>query len=249
MKKLVVFILILMTSSLLFSVTKDEANLAVKAYKMSAGTTEGIYEFEVTDALADFNDLNRLPASGHSIIVDSHIDKFLGQTGSFAIDDVTFSERILFSIRVAGRSDTGTSGSDSYKVSFSFDPFKHRISETSSGASPLIASYQLGNVTGVFAESSAPTSTSGNTEITITGITITDAQTGANGPKYVRVDDTTGKFDFSWAIAKTNDSSSTETLDWTVRAAVAMTLDRDSYEGCTQYGEHFAPVTVTLTSN
>lgn len=206
----------------------DSAELAIKAYKIARIDEQGISEFAVTDALADNSSLNRVDAE---VIVDDQIESYLGNAAT-ELDDEAFSEQILFSIRVAG---TGTShysdGKDSYKVTMTFNPFYFEGAEGVAD-SGIWASYQLGNVTGVFEATDSPVY--GSEKIVIDENVVNH---------FVAVkDDISRDLSFSWSVEGEQSSRSW----WTLRAAVAMTVDAESYDSCEQYGKHSAGVTVKL---
>ena len=219
----------------------DSEELVIKAYKIARLDKRGISEFVVTDALADFDDLNKITNLDvkSEIILDKHINTYLGNAGS-KLDEGAFSEQIVFSVRVAGAGSSeyfeteptllgGTSEklvSGKYKVTMTFSPFY-------SGAdlSDIKASYQLGNVTGIFEETSSPDN--GEESILIS----------ETSPDYVYVDGSENKdLSFTWSV----DTERNSVSQWTIRAAVAMTIDSKSYEDCDEYGTHAAQVIVEL---
>lgn len=224
------FVLCLLMMILASLNAADTQELVIKAYKIVRSDQKGITEFVVTDALADFDDLNRIPDVKNEIILDRRIGTYLGKMGQ--LDDKAFSEQIVFSVRIAG---AGTSSynngtpywflddTDSYRVTMEFSPFKYG---TDGEPSTIQACYQLGNITGIFEANSS--STHGSETITTTP-----------GTDYVN---NSGSLSFNWKV--TTDSGSLS--QWTVRAAVAMTIGEDSYNTCTQYGKHSATVTVKL---
>lgn len=220
--RLISFVVIIGYIAVANLLASDSAELAIKAYKIARIDEQGISEFAVTDALADNNSLNRVK---DKIIVDEQIDSYLGNAKT-ELDDEAFSEQILFSIRVAG---TGTSyysdGKESYKVTMTFNPFYFGAED-----SEIWASYQLGNVTGVFEKTDS--SANGDEKIEIN-------ETGEN---FISVKEKSEDLSFSWSVEGASDSMSL----WTLRAAVAMTINAVSYDSCNQYGRHSAYVTVKL---
>lgn len=217
----------------------DSEELVIKAYKILRPDKRGISEFVVTDALADFDDLNKITSTGAEIILDEHINTYLGN-GSTRLDEGAFSEQIVFSVRVVGAgssaydSSSSGSGTDKYKVTMTFYPFKDE-EETSA----IKASYQLGNITGIFEKNSSHTS--GNERIKTPDNKEPEDSIGINDFVYVNGKESQDLW-FEWEVETTADSSST----WIVRAAVAMTVDSTSYEKCTEYGRHSAQVIVKL---
>lgn len=207
----------------------DSAELAIKAYKIARIDKQGISEFAVTDALADNSSLNRVD---DEIIVDDQIESYLGNAAT-ELDDEAFSEQILFSIRVAG---TGTSHysdwKNSYKVTMTFNPFDFEGAEGVAD-SGIWASYQLGNVTGVFEDTDSPVN--GSESIVID-------ENGVNHFVTVKDNISEALLSFSWSVKGDQNSLSL----WTLRAAVAMTIDAVSYDSCKQYGRHSAYVAVKL---
>lgn len=207
----------------------DSQELVIKAYKIARSEQKGITEFVVTDALADFDDLDKISDTRNEIILDRHIGTYLGRIER--LDDKAFSEQIVFSVRIAGAGTSSYNGTspleeddtDQYKVTMTFSPF---VYGDNGETSTLDACYQLGNITGIFEANSS--STHGSETITATP-----------GTDYV---DNSGSLSFNWQV--TTDSGSLS--QWTVRAAVAMTIGEDSYNNCTQYGKHSAIVTVKL---
>lgn len=225
--RLISFVVIIGYIAVANLLASDSAELAIKAYKIARIDEQGISEFAVTDALADNNSLNRV---NDEIIVDEQIDSYLGNAKT-ELDDEAFSEQILFSIRVAG---TGTSyysdGKDSYMVTMTFKPFYFEGAEGAEN-SEIWASYQLGNVTGVFEDTDSPDN--GSEKIVI----------AENSRNFVSVEGkSAGDLSFSWSVEGASDSMSL----WTLRAAVAMTINAVSYDSCNQYGRHSAYVTVKL---
>lgn len=220
----------------------DSEELVIKAYKIARLDERGISEFVVTDALADFDDLNKITNSdvNTEIILDKHINTYLGN-GSTRLDEGAFSEQIVFSVRVVGAGSSAYynlssgSGTDKYKVTMTFYPFKDE-EETSA----IKASYQLGNITGIFEKNSSHTS--GNERIKTPDNKEPDDSIGINDFVYVDGEHSQDLW-FEWEVETTAaDSTST----WIVRAAVAMTIDSTSYEKCTVYGRHSAQVIVKL---
>ena len=219
----------------------DSEELVIKAYKILRPDKRGISEFVVTDALADFDNLNKINSGDNDskIILDKHINTYLGN-GSTRLDEGAFSEQIVFSVRVVGAgssaydSSSSGSGTDKYKVSMTFFPFKH-----GEEASAIKASYQLGNITGIFENNSSHTS--GNERIKTPDNKEPADSIGINDFVYVNEGQSQDLW-FEWEVETTADSSST----WIVRAAVAMTVDSMSYEKCTEYGMHSAQVEVKL---
>ena len=213
----------------------DSQELVIKAYKIARSNQQGITEFVVTDALADFDNLDKISDTRNEIILDRHIGTYLGRIEK--LDDKAFSEQIVFSVRIAGAGSSsyyeqepsqgsGTNGrlvSEWYRVTMTFDAFKYGDDKQESD---IKSSYTLGNITGIFEANSS--STHGSETITMTEET-----------DYV---DNSGSLSFKWQV--TTDSGSLS--QWTVRAAVAMTIGEDSYNNCTQYGKHSATVTVKL---
>ena len=205
----------------------DSQELVIKAYKIARSDQQGITEFVVTDALADFDDLDKISDTRNEIILDRHIGTYLGRIER--LDDKAFSEQIVFSVRIAGAGTSSYNGpleqddTDRYQVTMTFSPF---IYGDNGETSTLDACYQLGNITGIFEANSS--STHGSETITAT-----------TGTDYVY---NSGSLSFNWQV--TTDSGSLS--QWTVRAAVAMTIGEDSYNNCTQYGKHSATVTVKL---
>lgn len=225
--RLISFVVIIGYIAVANLLASDSAELAIKAYKIARIDEQGISEFAVTDALADNNSLNRV---NDEIIVDDQIESYLGNAAT-ELDDEAFSEQILFSIRVAG---TGTShysdGKDSYKVTMTFNPFDFEGAEGAAD-SDIWASYQLGNVTGVFEDTDS--SANGNEKIEI----------DEPGENFICVEKESKELSFSWSVKGTPAGSFSW---WTLRAAVAMTIDAESYDKCNQYGRHSADVTVKL---
>ena len=225
--RLISFLVIIGYIAVANLLASDSAELAIKAYKIARIDKQGISEFAVTDALADNNSLNRVK---DKIIVDDQIESYLGNAAT-ELDDEAFSEQILFSIRVAG---TGTShysdGKDSYKVTMTFNPFDFEGAEGAAD-SDIWASYQLGNVTGVFEDTDSPVN--GSEKIVIN-------ENGVN--HFIRVKEKSQELSFNWSVEGTAGSVSR----WTLRAAVAMTVNAESYDLCNQYGRHSADVTVKL---
>lgn len=227
----------------------DSEELVIKAYKIARLDERGISEFVVTDALADFDDLNKITNSDvdTGIILDEHINTYLGN-GSTRLDEGAFSEQIVFSVRVAGAGSSeyfeteptwwgGTSEklvSEKYKVTMTFFPFYY-----GADLSDIKASYQLGNITGIFEKNSSHTS--GNERIKTPDNKEPEDSIGINDFVYVNGKESQDLW-FEWEVETTADSSST----WIVRAAVAMTVDSTSYEKCTEYGRHSAQVIVKL---
>lgn len=208
----------------------DSQELVIKAYKIARSDQKGITEFVVTDALADFDDLDKISDTRNEIILDRHIGTYLGRIER--LDDKAFSEQIVFSVRIAGAGTSSYNGTspleeddtDQYKVTMIFSPFVY--GDNGDETSTLDACYQLGNITGIFEANSS--STHGSETITMT-----------KGTDYVY---NSGSLSFNWQV--TTDTGSLS--QWTVRAAVAMTIGEDSYNNCTQYGKHSATVTVKL---
>lgn len=226
--RLISFVVIIGYIAVANLLASDSAELAIKAYKIARIDEQGISEFAVTDALADNSSLNRV---NDKIIVDEQIDSYLGNAET-ELDDEAFSEQILFSVRVAG---TGTSyysdWKKSYKVTMTFSQFDFEGWPDTLADSDIWASYQLGNVTGVFEATDSPVN--GNEKIVI----------NENGVKhFIRVEEKSEDLSFSWSVEGTHGSVSR----WTLRAAVAMTIDAESYDSCKQYGTHSADVTVKL---
>lgn len=207
----------------------DSQELVIKAYKIARSDQQGITEFVVTDALADFDDLDKISDTRNEIILDRHIGTYLGRIER--LDDKAFSEQIVFSVRVAGAGSSEYFASEEivsekYKVTMTFSPFYY-----GADLSYIKASYQLGNVTGIFEETSSPDN--GEESILIS----------ETSPDYVYVDGSENKdLSFTWSVDTERNSLS----QWTVRAAVSMTIGEDSYNNCTQYGKHSATVTVKL---
>lgn len=225
--RLISFVVIIGYIAVANLLASDSAELAIKAYKIARIDEQGISEFAVTDALADNNSLNRVK---DEIIVDEQIDSYLGNAKT-ELDDEAFSEQILFSVRVAGTRTRRYSGAtDSYKVTMTFNPFYFKGAEGAED-SEIWASYQLGNVTGVFEDTDS--SVNGNEKIKIN-------ETG--GVNFILVEETSKALSFSWSVEGEPDPVSW----WTLRAAVAMTIDAVSYDSCEQYGRHSAYVTVKL---
>ena len=228
--RLISFVVIIGYIAVANLLASDSAELAIKAYKIARIDEQGISEFAVTDALADNNSLNRVK---DKIIVDEQIDSYLGNAKT-ELDDEAFSEQILFSVRVAGTrtrlySDSGAK--DSYKVTMTFSRFDFEGSHDADD-SDIWASYQLGNVTGVFEKTDS--SANGNEKIEIN-------ETG--GVNFILVKEKSEELSFSWSVKGTPAGSFSW---WTLRAAVAMTIDAESYDLCNQYGRHSADVTVKL---
>lgn len=217
----------------------DSEELVIKAYKIARLDKRGISEFVVTDALADFDDLDKISDTRNEIILDRHINTYLGNAAS-KLDEGAFSEQIVFSVRVVGAgssaydSSSSGSGTDKYKVSMTFSPFKH-----GEEVSAIKASYQLGNITGIFEKNSSHTS--GNDRIKTPDNKEPADSIEINDFVYVNGGQSQDLW-FEWEVETTADSPST----WIVRAAVAMTVDSMSYENCTEYGRHSAQVIVKL---
>lgn len=240
LKQKVISLSILFTCMFMTGVSAaDSQELVIKAYKIARSDQQGITEFVVTDALADFDNLDKISDTRNEIILDRHINTYLGN-GSTRLDEGAFSEQIVFSVRVAGAGSSeyfeteptwwgGTSEklvSDKYKVTMTFSPFYY-----GADLSYIKASYQLGNVTGIFEETSSPDN--GEESILIS----------ETSPDYVYVDGSENKdLSFTWSV----DTERNSVSHWTVRAAVAMAIDEGSYNNCKQYGKHSATVTVTL---
>ena len=240
LKQKVISLSILFTCTFMTGVfAADSQELVIKAYKIARSDQQGITEFVVTDALADFDNLDKISDTRNEIILDRHINTYLGN-GSTRLDEGAFSEQIVFSVRVAGAGSSeyfeteptwwgGTSEklvSDKYKVTMTFSPFYY-----GADLSYIKASYQLGNVTGIFEETSSPDN--GEESILIS----------ETSPDYVYVDGSENKdLSFTWSV----DTERNSVSHWTVRAAVAMAIDEGSYNNCKQYGKHSATVTVTL---
>ena len=95
----------------------DSEELVIKAYKIARPDKRGISEFVVTDALADFDDLNKITKSDvkSEIILDKHINTYLGNAAS-KLDEGAFSEQIVFSVRVVG------AGSSAYMYTYRSAP-------------------------------------------------------------------------------------------------------------------------------
>lgn len=229
LKQKVISLSILFTCMFMTGVSAaDSQELVIKAYKIARSNQKGITEFVVTDALADFDDLDKISDTRNEIILDRHIGTYLGRIEK--LDDKAFSEHIVFSVRIAGAGTSSYNGTspfeeddtDQYQVTMTFSPFVYG----DNGESTLVACYQLGNITGIFEANSS--STHGSETITMT-----------EGTDYVY---NSGSLSFNWQV--TTDSGSLS--QWTVRAAVAMTIGEDSYNNCTQYGKHSATVTVKL---
>ena len=226
--RLISFVVIIGYIAVANLLASDSAELAIKAYKIARIDEQGISEFAVTDALADNNSLNRV---NDEIIVDEQIDSYLGYART-KLDDEAFSEQILFSIRVAGtRTGLYSGANDSYKVTMTFSRFDFEGSPDADD-SGIWASYQLGNVTGVFEKTDS--SANGNEKIEIN-------ETG--GVNFILVKEKSEELSFSWSVKGTPAGSFSW---WTLRAAVAMTIDAESYDLCNQYGRHSADVTVKL---
>lgn len=226
--RLISFVVIIGYIAVANLLASDSAELAIKAYKIARIDKQGISEFAVTDALADNNSLNRVK---DKIIVDEQIDSYLGNAKT-ELDDEAFSEQILFSVRVAGtRTSLYSDADDSYKVTMTFSQFDFEGSPDADD-SDIWASYQLGNVTGVFEKTDS--SANGNEKIEI-------KETG--GVNFILVKEKSDDLIFSWSVKGTPAGSFSW---WTLRAAVAMTIDAESYDLCNQYGSHSADVTVKL---
>ena len=226
--RLISFVVIIGYIAVANLLASDSAELAIKAYKIARIDKQGISEFAVTDALADNNSLNRVK---DKIIVDEQIDSYLGNAKT-ELDDEAFSEQILFSVRVAGtRTRLYSSANDSYKVTMTFSRFDFEGAEGAAD-SDIWASYQLGNVTGVFEKTDS--SANGNEKIEIN-------ETG--GVNFILVKEKSEELSFSWSVKGTPAGSFSW---WTLRAAVAMTIDAERYDKCNQYGRHSADVTVKL---
>ncbi len=230
LKQKVISLSILFTCMFMTGISAaDSQELVIKAYKIARSDQKGITEFVVTDALADFDDLDKISDTRNEIILDRHIGTYLGRIEK--LDDKAFSEHIVFSVRIAGAGSSSYNGTspleeddtNQYKVTMTFSPF---VYGDNGETSTLVACYQLGNITGIFEKSSSPTY--GSERITTNMVN-----------DYVNNSDS---LSFKWKV--TTDSGSLS--QWTVRAAVAMTIGEDSYNNCTQYGKHSATVTVKL---
>lgn len=214
----------------------DSQELVIKAYKIARNNQQGITEFVVTDALADFTDLNRI-TEGERLVVDGQISKFLGTAGD-TLDKEAFSEQIVFSVRVAG------SGAGNYTVTMEFSPFDYEKTPKKND-SQIGVSYQLGNITSIFEETSTGTITEQNTEGDTSTSTLWESTITKPVLDKVKPDSASQSLSFTWSVSKENDHAE-DLPAWTTRAAVAMTIDEDSYRECSQFGEHASTVTVEL---
>lgn len=234
-KAILLCVMVLILTNL-FAAYKQE--LVIKAYKIDRTGDSAITEFVVTDALADFADLNRI-TNGESLSIDGKIDTFLGDA-AVGLDSDAFAQQIVFSVRVAGR------GEGSYSISMKFHPFDYEETDTAND-STIKVSYQLGNVTSIFEETSTNVIkedlTTGSTETRKTWSTTTVLPASLIAKPVPNSSDP-AEMVFSWRVRE--DESSTKTPNWTTRAAVAMTIDEDSYRKCSQFGEHASTVTVEL---
>lgn len=240
LKQKVISLSILFTCMFMTGVSAaDSQELVIKAYKIARSKQQGITEFVVTDALADFTNLNRI-TKGERLVVDGQISKFLGTAGD-TLDKEAFSEQIVFSVRVAG------SGAGNYTVTMKFSPFDYEKTDADND-STIGVSYQLGNVTSIFEETSTNVIkeqlTTGSTETRKTWSTTTVLPASLVA-KPVLNSSYPAEMGFSWRVSPEG-GSSTKTPNWTTRAAVAMTIDEDSYRECSQFGEHASTVTVEL---
>ena len=240
LKQKVISLSILFTCTFMTGVfAADSQELVIKAYKIARSDQQGITEFVVTDALADFTDLNRI-TEGERLVVDGQISKFLGTAGD-TLDKEAFSEQIVFSVRVAG------SGAGNYTVTMEFSPFDYEKTDADND-STIEVSYQLGNVTSIFEETSTNVIreqlTTGSTETRKTWSTTTDLPASLIAKPVPNSSDP-AKMVFSWGI-RPEDESSTKTPNWTTRAAVAMTIDEETYHKCKQFGTHASSVKVKL---
>lgn len=235
-KAILLCVMVLILTNL-FAANKQE--VVIKAYKIDRTGDSAITEFVVTDALADFTDLNRI-TNDEKLSIDGKIDTFLGDA-AVGLDSDAFAQQIVFSVRVAGR------GEGSYSISMKFYPFDYVGTDTNYD-STIEVSYQLGNVTSIFEETSTNVIkeqlTTGSTETRKTWSTTTDLPTSLVAKPVPNSSDP-AEMVFSWSV-RPEDESSTKAPNWTTRAAVAMTIDEDSYRECSQFGEHASTVTVEL---
>lgn len=240
LKQKVISLSILFTCTFMTGVfAADSQELVIKAYKIARSDQQGITEFVVTDALADFTNLNRI-TKGERLVVDGQISKFLGTAGD-TLDKEAFSEQIVFSVRVAG------SGAGNYTVTMEFSPFDYEKTPKEND-SQIGVSYQLGNISSIFEKTSTgsipQTDSSGNPTTEMAWVsTITSPSSSTS--TVVKPDSNSVSFSFTWDVSE-KVSPSGELPAWTTRAAVAMTIDEDSYRECSQFGEHASTVTVEL---
>lgn len=217
MRKLLSFVLLFFVSISLFA-ADGEPNLIIKAYKIDRTGDTAITEFVVTDALTSSDMLERVE-NGRPLVLDDFLERFFGTIGDAAptLSSEAFSEHILYSIRVAGK------GNGNYTVTSTFHPF---LNESKQNSGIKIAC-EVGNVNCIF--EGVGTSEKGGAKI----------ESDIDHPKSV-IDSQEGSCVFSWDVidATGNDY-------WTVRSAVAFTIDESSYDTAS-YGKHTAEITVKL---
>lgn len=217
MRRLIAIFMII--SIFLFDVSSVEelshTDFTIHAYKIDR--TKKI-EFVITDALASFDNLNRVKEND-KLLLDDYIPNYLGDPSEAPS---SFAEMIIFSYRVAG------AAGGQYTVNLKFWPFKN----DNNGV--ITAGYTLGNVNYIFESSSTDTTNNGGR-----------IDEGNAEVRSVEVDSdnlsSPGVLSDTWTI------NNPKSEPWVVRGAVALVLDSEEYTSAA-YGSYSAQVIAELTT-
>ena len=215
----------MLTSILLFAlivsslIAASKDSFTISAYKIPDEVgTERIYLF-VFDSIYD----SFAWGGDDDIDIADKLNSLFGDVDRPR--EITFnSDTMVFHVGAIGQ------GSGNFQMDIYFDPLSRVADETSSADVTIPAAYTLGNVRGNF-ENSSDTSANGN-KLTLGEM---KSFTGAVSSGSV------GTLSQKWNVAG---SSSTDR--WILRAAVAMTIDKDSFDTIPP-GDYSAAVNITCT--
>ena len=215
----------MLTSILLFAlivsslIAASKDSFTISAYKIpDAVGTERIYLF-VFDSIYD----SFAWGGNDDIDIADKLNSLFGDVDRPR--EITFnSDTMVFHVGAIGQ------GSGNFQMDIYFDPLSRVADETSSAEVTIPAAYTLGNVRGNF-ENSSDTSANGNK--LMLGEMKPFTRAVSSGSK--------GTLSQKWNVAGSN-----STDRWILRAAVAMTIDKDSFDTIPP-GKYSAAVNITCT--
>ena len=217
----------MLTSILLFAlivsslIAASKDSFTISAYKIPDEVgTERIYLF-VFDSIYD----SFAWGGNDDIDIADKLNSLFGDVDRPR--EITFnSDTMVFHVGAIGQ------GSGNFQMDIDFDPLSRVADETSSEEVTIPAAYTLGNVRGNF-ENSSDTSANGN-KLTLGEM---KSFTGAVSSESESV----GTLSQKWNVAGSN-----ITDRWILRAAVAMTIDKDSFDTIPP-GDYSAAVNIKCT--
>ena len=217
----------MLTSILLFAlivsslIAASKDSFTISAYKIPDEVgTERIYLF-VFDSIYD----SFAWGGNDDIDITDKLNSLFGDVDRPR--EITFnSDTMVFHVGAIGQ------GSGNFQMDIGFDPLSRVADETSSAKVTIPAAYTLGNVRGNF-ENSSDTSANGNK------LTLGEMKpfTGAVPSESESV----GTLSQKWNVA-----GRSRTDRWILRAAVAMTIDKDSFDTIPR-GVYSAAVNIKCT--